>query len=109
MKNNLWYKVGVPDKKSEQVLVKYEIAVRNALSEIAKAEDRPLAYIVRALSIRGLALYKQDGKLRDETAQNGTQTKTEIEHDFKNGVPLATSGTKIPFGKTHTQAKRKTR
>lgn len=41
---------------------------------------------------------------------SGGQTKAEIEHDFKSGVHLATSSKQdIPFGKTHTKAKRKTR
>lgn len=55
----------ITEKKSEQVLVNVAPATFETLSVIAETEDRPLGYVARELMIRGLALYRQDGRLRD--------------------------------------------
>lgn len=53
-------------KKSEQVLVMLVPEMFEQMKQIAAANDRPLGYVARELMVRGLALYRVDGKLRDD-------------------------------------------
>ena len=57
------------EKKSEQVLVNVGPSTYEMLVKIGEVEDRKLGYVARELMIRGLNLYRKDGKLRDEQTQ----------------------------------------
>ena len=61
----------ISQKKSEQVLVMLVPDTFEVMKEIAAAEDRPLGYVARELMIRGLALYRVDGRLRDDLGASG--------------------------------------
>jgi hypothetical protein len=66
-------------KKVLNVGVKVNEEMRQELEAIAAAEDRPMSYVVRELAVRGLALYKQDGRLKaTEAEENILQTANEI-------------------------------
>lgn len=104
MKNNLWYNLGVPTKtkKSYQVLVKIDQYTYDTLAGIAEGEDRPLGYVARELMIRGIVLYENDGRLRDEPPvrklapvvaridPGSEMTKEEIRRSLK--VPVVLKG-----------------
>lgn len=106
MRENVWYNVKVPktsEKKNENFSLKMPVSLMQALTEIAESEDRPLGYVGRELMLRGLRLYRQDGRLRDV---NGDAVAEPL-----NGIPLAPTGSKIQLGNaqnTQTQ-KRRTR
>lgn len=73
MQENIWYNVRMPvtvEKKSENLALKVQATFLQTLGEIAEHEDRPLGYVARELMMRGLALYRQDGKLRNEQTVN---------------------------------------
>jgi hypothetical protein len=70
MQNNLWYNEVVPngtEKKDQPLALRVPVSLLETLGEIARAEDRPLGYVARELMGRGLALYRVDGKLRDDS------------------------------------------
>jgi hypothetical protein len=65
---NLWYNLAVPakvEKKDEPLAMKVTESTLRTIAKIAEVEDRPIGYVARELMIRGLALYKKDGRLRD--------------------------------------------
>ena len=69
MQKNIWYNVRVPktlEKKNVNFSLKVPESLLEALGAIGEHEDRPLGYVGRELMIRGLALYRVDGRLRDE-------------------------------------------
>jgi len=69
MQTELWYNGFVTKqfvKKSEQIAMKLIPDLLAELEQISRDEDRPLGYVARELMIRGLALYRVDGRLRDE-------------------------------------------
>lgn len=110
MQNELWYNLQVPkqfQKKTEQVAIKMTPELHEALEKIRVAEDRPLGYIARELMIRGLALYKKDGLLRDlmVKSERSDNQKTRNGH---GGRPLAPrSQKKMPLANPPKQPKEK--
>jgi hypothetical protein len=69
MQNSLWYNKVVPaqpEKKDQPLALRVPESLLNMLAEIAVIQDRPLGYVARELMVRGLALYRADGKLRDD-------------------------------------------
>lgn len=69
MQNKVWYNSGVPktfEKKSAQLGIKVSASTLATIEQIAVNEDRPVGYVARELMIRGLGLYRQDGRLRDD-------------------------------------------
>ncbi len=55
------------EKKEITIGMKVQETIRRQIEEIAADEDRPVGYVARELMIRGIALYRLDGKLRDES------------------------------------------
>lgn len=65
---NTCYNLGVAtsfEKKDVPVTMKIASSVRDTIEQIGLNEDRPIGYVARELMLRGLALYKRDGLLRD--------------------------------------------
>ena len=54
----------VSEKKSDQILMKIVPSTMAELAQISEIEDRPLGYVARELMLRGLALYREDGRVR---------------------------------------------
>lgn len=72
MREIIWYNVGMPktlEKKTENFSLKVPSSLMETLSDISEKEDRPLGYVGRELMIRGLRLYRKDGRLRDDQTQ----------------------------------------
>lgn len=121
MRESSWYNVEVPksqEKKTVNFSLKLPASLIDALAEIAEREDRPLGYVGRELMTRGLANYREDGRLRDEQTQHlapVVATITPAQHKADEmradeirrqlndgqGMPLATtSRRKIPIHNT---------
>lgn len=69
MQSQVWYNSVVSlksEKKSVQIAVKISETLNAEIEAICSVEDRPVGYVARELMLRGLALYKLDGRLRDE-------------------------------------------
>jgi len=69
MQRIVWYNSVVavnPEKKTVQIGVKIPGSLNETLEDICAREDRPLGYVARELMVRGLGLYRLDGKLREE-------------------------------------------
>ncbi len=58
-------------KKTEPILINLDPETFKVVLEVCKTEDRPKGYVARLLMLRGLALYRRDGKLRDEGLPSG--------------------------------------
>jgi carbamoylphosphate synthase small subunit len=79
MDASIGYNEHMPDasaKKTKQILINVEPSVGEVILRIAESEDRPVGYVARELMIRGLALYRRDGKLRDEGLPSGVFVAT---------------------------------
>jgi len=76
MAHDIWYNSDVPEKKEITIGMKVQDSVRRQIEEIATNEDRPVGYVARELMIRGLSLYRRDGKLRDEGLPSGVFVAT---------------------------------
>lgn len=108
-------------KKEIPVTMKLSESQLLRLEEICERRDRPRSYVARELMLRGMALFNQDGKLResDETVASvlatitPDTTKDEIRNSygFKQGEELAPSTERsIPLKTTQQpQRKRKAR
>jgi hypothetical protein len=57
--------LAVPGKKEVTVGTRVDEETKRILDRIVEKEDRTLGYVTRELMLRGLALYKQDGLLRE--------------------------------------------
>lgn len=102
MRKDIWYNVAMPkgfEKKGEPLTLKVQPSLLSALKAISETEDRPLGYVARELMVRGLALYRLDGKLRDVSP---LILKGEV---LKPSAPE----TAIPLHKTTTERKRRSR
>ncbi len=56
------------EKKTIQIGVKIPESLYQILEEVCQAEDRPVGYVARELMVRGLALYRVDGFLKDNNS-----------------------------------------
>ena len=75
----LGYNLVVPEKFEKKLVpltMKTSQSLRDEIERIGEAEDRPFSYVARELMIRGLALYRRDGKLRDEGLPSGVFVAT---------------------------------
>ena len=54
------------EKKDQPLALRVPVSLLKLINEISDKEDRPVGYVARELMIRGLALYQNDGKLRDD-------------------------------------------
>ncbi len=77
------------EKKTEQILINLDLETFKLVNKIAASDDRPRGYVARELMIRGLNLYRQDGLLKDATA---------------NGERTANENSKQPYGRVKTIA-----
>lgn len=80
MQGVVWYNQVVSpkvEKKTVQIGVKISDSLNSLIEEICTNEDRPVGYVARELMIRGLALYRLDGKLRDDV-QTSVQPASKI-------------------------------
>ncbi|MBX3288388.1 MAG: hypothetical protein KF855_03490 [Acidobacteria bacterium] len=57
----------INEKKDEPLSLKVQPSLLVVLKEISEREDRPVGYVARELMVRGLGLYQQDGRVRDES------------------------------------------
>jgi len=64
------------EKKEESIAMKIEPSIKREIEEIAFADSRTVSAVAGALMIRGLALYRRDGKLRDEGLPSGVFVAT---------------------------------
>jgi hypothetical protein len=86
VQNKLWYNVAVPptaEKKDQPLALRVPESLLNRLAEISVLEDRPLGYVARELMVRGLALYLQDGKLRDDSPARKAPVVATITGEFE--------------------------
>src|SRR5436190_19923355 len=81
------------EKKEVPVTMKVTDSVKLALDGICADNDRPLSYVARELMLRGLALYRQDGRLKDEAAAHRAPVvatigseKAEVRRQFQQGM-----------------------
>jgi hypothetical protein len=58
------------EKKSKQILLNLSPSDYEQFVRVAEETDRPLGYVARELSLRGLMLYELDGKLRGEAPRS---------------------------------------
>jgi hypothetical protein len=56
-------------KRLETVPVKFSELEKDFLQKIGEKDDRPLGYVVRELTLRGLTAYLSDGKLRADLSE----------------------------------------
>jgi hypothetical protein len=66
---NICYNVSVPsvyEKKEAGIGTRIPESVKRRIEEIAVSEERKVADVIRLLLLRGLALYEQDGRMRDD-------------------------------------------
>jgi hypothetical protein len=99
------YKGNMGQKKSEQVLIMLVPETFADIKSIAAAEDRPLGYVARELMIRGLGLYRSDGRLRDDAngdskvvASIGPATIEEVRRLYEQNQAAAAKETRAAFG-----------
>lgn len=55
------------EKKEIMIGTKVGESVKREIDRIADADNRKAAYVIRELLMRGLTLYRLDGKLRDDS------------------------------------------
>jgi len=76
---DMCYKVNVAlnyEKKEVGISTRVADSLKRELDAIADEHDRKPAYVIRELLIRGLSLYRRDGKLRDEGLPSGVFVAT---------------------------------
>jgi hypothetical protein len=67
------YKGNMPqkvEKKSESVLLNLAPSTFADLTAIAAEHDRPVGYVARELMLRGLGLYRTDGRLKENAVHD---------------------------------------
>lgn len=80
------------NKKTVTIPVKISFETETELREICNTEDRPRGYVARELMLRGLNLYKQDGKLKDAPSDTSYSKAATNRKEVRD--PAKTGGTK---------------
>jgi hypothetical protein len=100
MQNKLWYNNGVPvnfEKKDQPLALRISTSLLRDLEKICEIEDRKLGYVARELMVRGLAQYRADGRLREDSqpkaghlapvvATIGGGEKEQVRRDYERGT-----------------------
>ncbi len=76
------------EKKVIPVTMKISETSKSDLDEICMLEDRHLSYVARELMLRGLALYRLDGRLKDDMRPGVTATTNTVQKE-PSKKPLA--------------------
>lgn len=108
--SNVWYNKDVGDnfeKKEEPLALRIPISLKNRLIAIGFEHDRPVGYVARELMIRGLAMYEQDGKIRDSVlaSEQSVNDKPVMVETKVRRVPLAGTVNESPTNVKKTKAR----
>ena len=86
------------EKKEESIAMKVAPSIKREIERIAFEDDRTVSYVAGELMNRGLALYRRDGKLRDDQSFHSKEAKLIETNDVIVAVRNeGTIGTKQPI------------